>query len=126
MKSIMFVLSVLWTLNLWAVIYECNGEGYHVKIFNPESIAGGEPALIIKSVNGTSSVLASDLRIIANFDIRISGRTVPGTSIQYVTISVDDPGVELGHTVKGKMTLDTAQGRLAISLNCVRGASNIP
>jgi len=126
MKNIMFVLFVLMTFNLWANIYECNGGGYNVKVFNPEIVAGSEPALIIKSASGISKVLATDLRIIANFDISISGRTVPGTSIQYITILVDDPGVESGRTVKAKMNLDTDQGRLVIALSCVRGISNIP
>jgi len=122
----MLVLFIFMTFNLWANIYECNGSGYNVKVFNPEIVAGGEPALIIKSASGITKVLSNDLRIIANFEISISGRTVPGTSIQYVTILVDDPGVESGRTVKGKMNLDTDQGRLIIALSCVRGASNIP
>ena len=126
MKSIMLVLSVLMTSNLWAYIYECSGGGYNVKVLNPEIIASGESALIIKGANGTSKVLASELRIMADFDTRISGRTVPGTSIQYVTISVDDPGVEAGHTAQGKMNLDTNHGRLTIALKCTRGTSNIP
>jgi len=126
MKNIMLVLFIFMTFNLWANIYECNGSGYNVKVFNPEIVAGGEPALIIKSASGITKVLSNDLRIIANFEISISGRTVPGTSIQYVTILVDDPGVESGRTVKGKMNLDTDQGRLIIALSCVRGASNIP
>lgn len=126
MKKIMLVLCGLMTFNLWANIYECNGGGYNVKVFNPEIVTVSEPALIIKSASGISKVMATDLRIIANFDISISGRTVPGTSIQYVTLLVDDPGVASGHTVTGKMNLDTDQGRLVIALKCVRGVSNIP
>ena len=126
MKKIMLVLFGLMTFNLWANIYECNGGGYNVKVFNPEIVTGSEPALIIKNASGISKVMATDLRIIANFEISISGRTVPGTSIQYVTLLVDDPGVASGHTVTGKMNLDTDQGRLVIALKCVRGVSNIP
>lgn len=126
MKKIMLVLFGLMTFNLWANIYECNGGGYNVKVFNPEIVTVSEPALIIKSASGISKVMATDLRIIANFDISISGRTVPGTSIQYVTLLVDDPGVASGHTVTGKMNLDTDQGRLVIALKCVRGVSIIP
>ncbi|OFZ21528.1 MAG: hypothetical protein A2202_08875 [Bdellovibrionales bacterium RIFOXYA1_FULL_36_14] len=126
MKKIMLVLCGLMTFNLWANIYECNGGGYNVKVFNPEIVTVSEPALIIKSASGISKVMATDLRIIANFDISISGRTVPGTSIQYVTLLVDDPGVASGHTVTGKMNLDTDQGRLVIALKCVRGVSIIP
>jgi len=122
----MLVLCGLMTFNLWANIYECNGGGYNVKVFNPEIVTVSEPALIIKSASGISKVMATDLRIIANFDISISGRTVPGTSIQYVTLLVDDPGVASGHTVTGKMNLDTDQGRLVIALKCVRGVSIIP
>jgi len=122
----MLVLFGLMTFNLWANIYECNGGGYNVKVFNPEIVTGSEPALIIKNASGISKVMATDLRIIANFEISISGRTVPGTSIQYVTLLVDDPGVASGHTVTGKMNLDTDQGRLVIALKCVRGVSNIP
>ena len=122
----MLVLFGLMTFNLWANIYECNGGGYNVKVFNPEIVTVSEPALIIKSASGISKVMATDLRIIANFDISISGRTVPGTSIQYVTLLVDDPGVASGHTVTGKMNLDTDQGRLVIALKCVRGVSIIP